>query len=569
MRARNGLTVSIFSLATVCSLTAGVTLAAQPAASGAPASSDSTILPPFPSDEPMPTVTTVDIASITAPATAPATTDATTETTDDTSGTTETTDDSSATTDATTATTAGGDTTPGVGEIRWDPEDEVADGVQLGYLDVPVDYENPDGPTFTLALARHLATDPANRIGTLLVNPGGPGFGGSDLALYASMIYDDALLERFDILGWDPRGTGMTEPAIDCVDDYDRYFMGPDITPDDEAERQEIIDLAQEFADDCVSKNAEILPFVGTNNSARDMNSIRQALGEEKISYFGFSYGSELGATWVTLFPKTVRAAVLDGAADPNADALQSSLDQYAGFEASLNAFLAQCSEDSSCAFHSNGHAEAAFDKLMKQIDNEPLPTEDGRPPLTRGAALTGVANALYSDSNWPTLAQALADAQTGDATGLLAQYDSYYERRGDGTWGDALEAFQSIVCMDSDERPTIEEEDATVDDYQAVAPRMLPNTTGSYFCTFFPPSEDPRVQVTGAGAGPVVVVGTTGDPATPIESSRKMAAALEDGVFVEVEADQHTAYGLNDCINGTIDRYLVDLEVPADDTRC
>ena len=174
---------------------------------------------------------------------------------------------------------------------------------------------------FELYLARHLATKPDERIGTLLVNPGGPGFGGSELAVHADQIYGQTLLDHFDIVGWDPRGTGASEPAIDCIDDYDHFFAGADITPDDEAERQQLVDLAKEFADDCVDKNADILQYVGTNNSARDMDAIRRALGEDTISYFGFSYGSELGATWATMFPDTVRAAVLDGAVDPTADA--------------------------------------------------------------------------------------------------------------------------------------------------------------------------------------------------------------------------------------------------------
>ena len=190
-------------------------------------------------------------------------------------------------------------------------------------------------------------------------------------------------IERFDIVGWDPRGTGLSEPAIDCIDDYDRYFASTDITPDDDTERQEIIGLAEEFADQCVANNEDYFAFVGTNNSARDMNAIREALGEEQISYFGFSYGSELGATWATLFPETVRAAVLDGAADPNADGLEASLQQAAGFEGTLTTYLAQCSDDPQCAFHNGGDAEGAFDELMESLDEQPIPSVPGRPDVT------------------------------------------------------------------------------------------------------------------------------------------------------------------------------------------
>ena len=214
---------------------------------------------------------------------------------------------------------------------------------------------------------------------------------------------------------------GLSEPAIDCIDNYDDYYASTDVTPDDDAERQQIIDVAEDFADRCVENNEDIIQFVGTNNSARDMDVIRRALGEDEISFFGFSYGSELGGTWATLFPETVRAAVLDGATDPTADELDGSLLQTAGFEATLTTFLAQCSANPDCAFHNDGDAEGAFDQLMLKIDEKPLPTVSGRPSLTRGVALEGIAHAMYTDSVWAELEAALAAAAQGDGSGLLA----------------------------------------------------------------------------------------------------------------------------------------------------
>ncbi len=457
-------------------------------------------------------------------------------------------------------------TAPDAGTLDWQEQSE---GVEVALLEVPVDYENPDGDTFELFVARHLATDQENKIGSLLVNPGGPGFGGSDFALYADLIYGEPLLERFDIVGWDPRGTGLSEPAIDCIDDYDEYFAGYDITPDDQAEKDQIVGIAENLAESCVDNNEAILPYVGTNNSARDMDSLRRALGEDEISYFGFSYGSELGATWATLFPETVRAAVLDGASDPTADALSRGLQQAAGFEATLTTYLAGCSADVACAFHNDGDAEGAFDALMAELDEQPIPSVDGRPDVTRGVALQAVAQAMYSETFWEQLSEALAAAQHGDGEGLLGLYDAYYQRQPDGTWGNELEAFQSIVCMDREERPTVEESDAQAPQYNEVAPRISPGTTGDYFCNFFPPSLDPRVDITGAGAGPIVVVGTTGDAATPLDSTRKMAATLEDGRLVVVTADQHTGYNVNDCVDDAVHDYLIDLKVPAESTEC
>jgi pimeloyl-ACP methyl ester carboxylesterase len=451
--------------------------------------------------------------------------------------------------------------------IEWTP---VGEQLEEGRLEVPIDYANPDAGSFSLYLVRHLANDPDARIGSLLVNPGGPGISATWLAEQAELIYGEELLDRFDIIAWDPRGVGLTEPAIDCIDDYDQSYLAlGDITPDDEAERQQLVDLAEDFTAECVDNNEDILQFVGTNNSARDIDAIRRALGEDELSWFGFSYGSELGATWATLFPDTVRAAVLDGATDPTADELTGSLQQAAGFENTLTTFLAQCSDNSDCAFHNDGDAEGAFDQLMLKIDEKPLPTEPGRPLLTRGVALGGVGEALYTDALWPTLEEVLAAAQQGDGSGLLALYDSYFMRQPDGTWTDELEAFQVIHCMDTDERPTVEETDATAPQFNEVAPRWSPGTAGGYFCTYCPESTDRRAVITGAGAGPIVVCGTTGDAATPLESTRNMAEALEDGRLIIVQADQHTCYGVDPCADELIDDYLVNLNAPPEVTEC
>lgn len=444
-------------------------------------------------------------------------------------------------------------------------------GVEVGTFTVPIDYSDPSKGMFDLNVARHLANDKSQRIGSLLVNPGGPGAAGVDLAIYADLNYDKSLLDHFDIVAWDPRGTGASTPAIDCTDDYDHFYAAGDITPDDAAERQQLVDLAKEFATDCIDKNGSFYQYVGTNNSARDMDAIRGALGESKISYFGYSYGSELGAVWATLFPSTVRAAVLDGAVDPTVSAEEQNIEQSKGFEASLDTFLSQCSADTTCAFNNGGHADTAYDQLMTSLDATPIPGKPGRPDVSLAVAVTGVAEAMYDDSTWPELADALAAAQKGDGAGLMKLYDEYNFIKADGTYENVIEAFQVISCMDTTERPSVAQSDAEVPAEQAAAPRINKRSVGDYFCTFFPPPRDPEMTITGAGAGPIVVVGTTGDPATPLAGAQKMADSLEGGRLVTVVGNQHTGYGVNECSTRTVDDYLVDPagHFPAEGLRC
>lgn len=454
--------------------------------------------------------------------------------------------------------------------IEWKPcaNGATTTNISCGFIEVPFDYDNPDLGSFVLFVKRRAAADTASRIGSLLVNPGGPGFGGSSLANDAEYYFSTTLLQYFDIIAWDPRGTGESSPAVDCVDQYDQYF-GLDSPPDTPGEKQALIDAGLAFDKKCEEGSGSILPYISTRASATDMNTIREALGEDKISYFGFSYGSELGATWATLFPATVRAAVLDGAVDPNSTALEEGISQATGFEHQLNAFLANCAKTPSCAFYNNGAPSVALDNLLLAIDSQPLVVSADRTPVTQGVMFTAIAQAMYSDSLWPQLDSALAAAQKGDGSGLLTLYDNYYQRKPDGTYGNELEAFVAISCLDDPGASSIAAIDASVKRFTDVAPRLGANFAYGYVCTNWPVPQAPKVKVTGIGAGPIVVVGTTGDPATPLEATRKMAKALEQGIFLIVDAQQHTGYGANPCIVNAVDAYLINLTVPKSETLC
>jgi pimeloyl-ACP methyl ester carboxylesterase len=453
--------------------------------------------------------------------------------------------------------------------IEWKPCDGNTNSeVECGNIEVPFDYSDPDQGSFVLYVKKHNAASPADRIGSMMVNPGGPGFGGSSLADDAEYYFSQDLIDRFDIIAWDPRGTGESTPAVNCVDTFDEYF-GLDSPPETPAEKQALIDASQAFNDKCAENSGTILPYISTKASAQDINSLRLALGEEKVSFFGFSYGSELGTTWATMFPETVRAIVVDGAVDPNASSIQEGMAQAKGFEGQLATFLKQCSERTTCEFHNDGDAEAAFDKLVLDIDAKPLDVSKDRTPVTQGVLFTAVAQAMYSDYYWPQLSEALSAAQGGDGKGILQLYDDYYQRNEDGTYGNDLEAFLAISCLDDPGASSTEEVDSHIEDFIAAAPRLGGNFAYGYSCALWPVKQAAKVNITGKGAGPIVVVGTTGDAATPLSSTRKMAQGLEQGILIVVDANQHTGYGANSCVVKAVDEYLIKLTVPANETTC
>ena len=308
------------------------------------------------------------------------------------------------------------------------------DGSECAKLTVPLDYEHPDnGKTMRVALLRVRATDREQRIGSLLINPGGPGAPGTKFARDFASALPDELQERFDIVGFDPRGTGDTHPVM-CRDNLDNIFS-LDYSPDTPEERASLDTSLQQLAQDCEQRSADVLPYVSSENTARDMDRIRQAVGDKGLTYVGYSYGSYIGTLYARLFPKKVRALVFDGAIDPNLSGIEIGVEQATSFERSLDEFLAQCSRNNRCPFYNAGDSADGFDRLAAQVDAQPLPTGRGR-TLGPGEFYSGVWQPLYTgEEGYAQLEQALAAAQRGDGTRLLALSDQYTRRRADGTY--------------------------------------------------------------------------------------------------------------------------------------
>jgi pimeloyl-ACP methyl ester carboxylesterase len=437
--------------------------------------------------------------------------------------------------------------------------------IECSTLVVPLDYANPaDGQTIALKVKRRRAWGAS--LGPLLVNPGGPGVGGSLMVDSAEGYFDAELLRRFDLIAWDPRGTGGSDGIV-CLDDVDQ-FLALDPTPDTPAEVQAIIDSDRAFAAGCNARSGRVLPFVSTEESARDIDQIRQALGVEQITYFGFSYGSRLGATYATLFPSRVRAMVIDGAEDPTATGSDLGFQQVVGFERAFGSFLNDCAATTACPFRHGGDPGTAFQLLMEKLDASPLTVRANRTKVTQGVAINAVAAVLYADGRWPLLAKALTAAERGDGSGLLALYDSYTRRNSPGE-AHLFDAFTVITCLDNHGATDAAEAQAAIDRAVAAAPRLGRYLTSpSIVCSLIKPLH-PQVVVTGKGAGPILVVGTTGDPATPYDDTVKMAKALDEGVLLTVKANQHTGYNANACASAAIDTALITQVLPEPGTVC
>ncbi len=467
------------------------------------------------------------------------------------------------------ATSPSAQPSPSVAPVTWS---DCGNGFQCGTVDVPLDYAKPTGAIVRLALVRLPAADPGRRIGSLLVNPGGPGISGVRFVRdSATTLFSADLRARFDIVGFDPRGVGDSTP-IRCVDNLD-HFTPEDARADTPTELQDLLTGARAFADGCERRNPDLLPNLSTADVARDLDQVRAALGDAKLTYVGFSYGTLIGATYASLFPTHIRAMVLDGAIDPALGEAALREGQARGFETELDRFLAACAADASCAFHSGGRPGPAFDALMERIDQHPLPTLrlENREPAGPTQAWLAVTGGLYSPLTWPALATALAEAQAGDGTDLLLMSDPYRGRQPNGGYSNLVDAYAAITCLDwpSPRDPAAYATMAAT--FTRVAPRFGRLLAyNDIDCAYWavPPERSPG-PLASPGAPPIVVVGSAGDPATPYPWAVALARELGSGILVTRQGDGHTGYPYSPCVRGAADAYLLDLTTPSPGLTC
>jgi len=455
--------------------------------------------------------------------------------------------------------------------LRWQPCDK---GFQCARLLVPADYQRPGWRRFSLPVIRLPPTDPAERIGSLVVNPGGPGGSGVSYALQARSVIAAPVRARFDIVGFDPRGVGASQPAVHCLSgpQLDRYFATDD-NPASPAQLGLIVAEAKLFARGCAARSGPLLPYLGTRNAARDMDVLRAALGDAKLSYLGKSYGTYLGTWYAQLFPHRVRALVLDGAVDPENSGLSMDTVQSQGFQVALRAFIADCLARSDCPLGHGGAgpALARIQSLVAQASRHPLTNHLDGQPANGAMLLNGIATALYSQTYWPALREGLAEAFRGDGTVLVELANTLYERNARGQYSNLADADIAVSCLDRPWPKALATWRAAATTAARAAPLFGPPITwGDLPCAYWPVHSYPLTPVRAAGAPPILVIGNKRDPATPYRWAQALAGDLKSGVLLGWNGNGHTAYMMgSSCVDSAVNSYLISLTVPRSGLVC
>lgn len=440
--------------------------------------------------------------------------------------------------------------------------------IECGTMDVPLDYGDPESETIELALIRIEAREPSRRIGVLMANPGGPGGSALDFVSIWRSLLDGDIRDRFDIVAFDPRGVGESTPVL-CHDRL-QELVAIDPDPDTDAEWEEAKEISRLFAEDCADAAGDLLPHVGTKNVARDMDLIRESLGEEQINYVGYSYGTTIGSVYADMFPERVRAMVLDGGTDLSLPYEEVSLTQIIGFERALTAFLAWCEEEE-CEFAEGSDPRTALEEVIAISEEEPIPAPGADRDAGPGEVSLGIISALYSQFSWPQLARALDEALDGDGTRLVDLVDNYLQRDGDGDYPNLIEANSAVNNVDGVCSKDPDAYRALGEEFEREAPTFgrLASTMG-LVCAYWDVEPDPLETPRAAGAPPMIVIATTNDPATPYEWGKALSEQLESAVLVTYRGEGHTIYAQGSgCIDDVVDAYLLTLAMPAEGTTC
>ena len=437
-------------------------------------------------------------------------------------------------------------------------------------ISVPMDYKKPKGRKIDIAMTKRPAADKSKRVGVLIVNPGGPGASGIDFVKQnSSFLFSDEVLDRFDIIGWDPRGVGASSKP-NCTKSLDKLFIGQDYSPDNQEELDSLLEANRWLGKQCEKADADLLPNLNTTNSARDIESMRKALGEDKINYLGFSYGTALGQIYATLFPDNFRSMVIDGVIDLELDPEKTAVEQIVGFEDSLNEFFNYC-RNSICKYAKGKDPRTAYIDIVNSVDANPIKSAIDPDVIVDPAVMDiGVPYYLYGGlSGWRSLDSALTDLQVGDPAELFNGFSAYLGRSPGGRYDGSYESFLTIGCSDGslgDEKKLIELSKSS----QSKAPIFGESSVFlSLPCSTWPDAqESSTIEVENKGKVPIVVIGTTGDPATPVQWARSAAKSLGNSVYVERVGEGHTAYGQgNLCIDDLVNQYFISGIAPAPKT--
>jgi pimeloyl-ACP methyl ester carboxylesterase len=450
---------------------------------------------------------------------------------------------------------------------------------QCADLGVPLSYSDPGAGTIEIAVVRMPATQ-SDPIGNIVINPGGPGASGIQFLESSWQSFPAALRARFGLVSFDPRAIGESAP-VNCLSPAGiRAYIALDPAPVTASQIQSVVTAEKSFAAACGRDTSRaLLDNLSTADTARDMDRLRAALGDAKLTYFGYSYGTYLGSVYAELFPSHVRAMVLDGALDPALGTVAIEQQQAVGFENDLSDFLSWCTTTPQCgAISSSTDPRAAFEALMKRFEDglvlaaNGVPEYEGGPQqVDYGVAVIGVITGLYSPSSWPGLGEALAQAESGNGTGLAENADFYSGAQQDGQYSNIISANTAILCLDRPVPKGVSEYEALAEQLTVVAPDFGGQEAwGSLACAYWPvPPTGAPARVDAPGLAPVLVIGSTRDPATPYQWAQALTSQLPGAVLLTRDGDGHTAYEFSSCIVTWADRYLLTLALPPAGTVC